>query len=147
MFSGSSLCYHPFAISPPLQPPPPGGEPSLGPKSIGNTKRQRDFLQDAKGAEADLHCDTMVQFCGAIPPPLFGGNRPDKRGEIESGAILLLIPSVMRASRSLFQLNKALLLQLSVCVQCVWLFFLQVGMMVGMHSVLIWPLDFFCPVR
>ena len=27
----------------------------------------------AKGAEADLHCDTMVQFCGAIPPPPRGG--------------------------------------------------------------------------
>ena len=54
-------------------PSPPGGGPSLSPKSIENTRcqrRQRKFLQ---GAEADLHCDTMVQFCGATPPPPRGG--------------------------------------------------------------------------
>ena len=58
----------PFEIA-----PPPPHEPSLGPKGIGNTRcrrRQRKFLQ---GADADLHCDTMVQFWGAIPPPS-GGN-------------------------------------------------------------------------
>ena len=80
---------------PPLgNPPPPGGHPSHGPKSIENIRRQRKFLP---GAEADLHCDTMVQICGAppppppgggnrhimtAPPPPLGGNRPDKRGEI-----------------------------------------------------------------
>ena len=46
-------------------PPPPGGERSLGPESIGNIRRRRKFLQ---GAEADLHCDAMVQIRGAIPP-------------------------------------------------------------------------------
>ena len=68
---------------PPLDPPPPlairppplggdGGEWSLGPERILNTRRrrrQRKFLQGAKGAEAELHCDTVVQFCGATPPP------------------------------------------------------------------------------
>ena len=47
-------------------PPPPGGERSLGPKSIENTRCQRKFLQ---GAEADLHCDTMVLWCNTPPPP------------------------------------------------------------------------------
>ena len=54
-------------------PPSPlegGGEPSVGQKNIGNTGRRRKLLQ---GAEADLHCDTVVQFCGAPPPPLRGG--------------------------------------------------------------------------
>ena len=64
---------------PPLQSPPPGGEPSLGPKSIENTRNtrhqrcQRKFVQ---GAEADLHCGTMVQFCVAIPPPHPQGGEP-----------------------------------------------------------------------
>ena len=35
------------------------------------TRRQRKFLQ---GAKADLHCDTMVQICGATPPPPMGGS-------------------------------------------------------------------------
>ena len=61
------------------------------------------FYKAPKGAEADLRCDTMVQICGAIPPPPPGGepslhdfmtlpppppwvgNRPDKRGEIARG--------------------------------------------------------------
>ena len=52
---------------PPLKPPPlQGGNHHFGPESIGNTRRQRKFLQ---GTEADLHCDTMVQICGAAPPP------------------------------------------------------------------------------
>ena len=60
------------ATPPPTAIPPPSrGEGSLGPKSIGNNtkrqRRQRKFLQGAAGAEADLHCDTIVQFCGAIP--------------------------------------------------------------------------------
>ena len=64
---------------PPLQSSPPwGGERSLGPESIGNTRRQRKFLQ---GAEADLHCDDS--WCN--PPPPWGGKRPDKRGEIARG--------------------------------------------------------------
>ena len=51
--------------SPPLQSPPtPGGERSLGPKSIENTRRQRHQRQFLQGAEADLHFDTMP------PPPL-----------------------------------------------------------------------------
>ena len=68
----------PFEISPPpLQSPPPpqGGNHHLGPESIENTRRQRKFLQGAEGTEADLHCDTMVQICGAPPPPHQGGNR------------------------------------------------------------------------
>ena len=58
----------PLVISPhPLQSPPPPwwGNSHLGPKSTENARRQRKFLQ---GAETDLRCDTMVQFCGAIPP-------------------------------------------------------------------------------
>ena len=88
------------AAPPPLcnSPPAPGGEPSLGPKSIENTRRQRRQRKFLQGAEADLHCDTMVQICGATPPPPRGepslhdcppppprGNRPDKRGEIARG--------------------------------------------------------------
>ena len=52
-----------------VTPPPPRGEQSLGPESIENTRRQRHQRKFLQGAEADLHCDPMVQFCGAIPPP------------------------------------------------------------------------------
>ena len=79
---------------PPLNPPPPlpGGKCHLGPKSTGNTghqERQRNFLQGAEGAKADLHCDPKVRFCGAgCPPPAPKGGEPslcdrpppDKRG-------------------------------------------------------------------
>ena len=34
-----------------------------------NTRRQRRQRKFFQGAEADLHCDTMVHFRGAIPPP------------------------------------------------------------------------------
>ena len=74
---------------PPLAiPPPPGGEPSLGPKSTENTRRQRrqrKCLQGATGAEADLHCDTMVQFCGAPPPPPQRGGTGLTKGDIARG--------------------------------------------------------------
>ena len=67
-----------------LVPPPPlRGDRHLGPESIGNTRRprrQRGFLQ---GAEADLHCDTMVQICGAEQSLC---DRPDKRGDISRWA-------------------------------------------------------------
>ena len=55
----------PVCTPPPplLQSPPHGGERSLGPESIGITRRQRNFLQGAKGAEADVHCDTMGMPC------------------------------------------------------------------------------------
>ena len=66
-------------------PPPPWGEGSLGPESIENTRRRRNFLQGAGRAEADLHCDTIVQFCGAIPPPPVAGNRHDIGGGITRG--------------------------------------------------------------
>ena len=62
------------ATNPPTPPPlkstpPPGGEPSPWPRK--HTKYQPPkFLQ---GAEADLHCDTMVQICGAVSPPPRGG--------------------------------------------------------------------------
>ena len=91
----------PQGTPPPLKSlPPPGGgwNRHLGPESIGNTRRQRRQRKFLQGAKADLHCDTMVQFCGAgpglvptppggepslcnRPPPRGGGNRPDKRGE------------------------------------------------------------------
>ena len=54
-----------------VTPPRGGGGRHLGPESIGSTRRrrpQRKLLQGAEGAEADLHCDTMVQICGAVPP-------------------------------------------------------------------------------
>ena len=86
----------PFAISPPFAIPPQ--ERSLGPESIGNTRRQRRQRKFLQSAKADLHCDTMVQICGAVPPPpqggnrhfmtvppRLGGNRPHKRGEIAMG--------------------------------------------------------------
>ena len=70
-------------------PPPPGGELSLGPKSIENTRRRRrqgKFLQGAEGPEADLHFYTIVQICGAIPPPPRGGGPSlhdcSRRGEL-----------------------------------------------------------------
>ena len=73
MALGPSACLGGFRC---ISPPPLGGERSLGPNSIENTsrcqRRQRKFLQ---GAEGDSHCDTMVQFCGATPPPLQWGNR------------------------------------------------------------------------
>ena len=91
----------PLVIPPPLQfPRPLWGERSLGPKSIENARRQRHqrkFLQGADGAEVDLHCDTMVQFCGATPPPprdphvtppgtcLIGGGRGGGGGPGEGG--------------------------------------------------------------
>ena len=65
-----------------LPPPQGGGERSLGPKSIENTRRrrrQRKILQGAERAEADLHCDTTVQFCGAIPPHPRVGGEPSLR--------------------------------------------------------------------
>ena len=69
---------------PPLAIPPPERERSLGPKSIENTRCQRKFLQGAERTEADLHCDTMVQFGGATPPPPRGESslrdRPPPRG-------------------------------------------------------------------
>ena len=59
---------------PPLQSPPlAGGGLSFGPKSLENTGHQRRQRKILQGAEADLHSDTMVQFCGAIPPPPVGG--------------------------------------------------------------------------
>ena len=78
-------------------PPPQGGNHHLGPESIGNTRRQRRQREFLQGAKADLHCDTMVQICGAVappgggtvtlcpPPPPQGGDQRDKRGEISRG--------------------------------------------------------------
>ena len=68
--AAAGFVYEELIRTPPplLKSPPPC---HLGPESIGNTRRQRHqrkILQGAKGAEADLHCDTMVQICGAVPP-------------------------------------------------------------------------------
>ena len=64
----------PCNLPAPCNPPPPGGgERSLGPKSTESTRCQRRHRNVLQGAEADLHCDTMVQFCGAIPPSPRGG--------------------------------------------------------------------------
>ena len=62
----------PFGKPPP---PPKGGNRHLGPESIGNTRRRRRQRKFLQGAEADLHCDTMVQICGAVPPPPQGEDR------------------------------------------------------------------------
>ena len=64
---------HPAQPTDQLKPPvipPPGGERPLGPKSIEIIKRQR---RQRKILQADLHCDTVLQFCGALPSPLPGG--------------------------------------------------------------------------
>ena len=73
-------------LTPPCNPPPPGGERSRGPKSIENIyfrhrRRQRKFLQ---GAEADLNCATMVQFC-VTPPPPRGGTVTTLVGRLQGG--------------------------------------------------------------
>ena len=89
----------PLKSHPPLETPPPpkGGNRHLGPESIGNTRRQRRRRKFLQGAEADLHCDTMVQICGAppppqggnrhfvIPPPPRGGTGPTKGGRFQGG--------------------------------------------------------------
>ena len=65
-----------------LLPPPPPQSPPLcnsAPPWGGTVTWPRKhrpkapFLQGSKGAEADLHCDTMVQICHATPPPWGGG--------------------------------------------------------------------------
>ena len=38
-------------------------------KSIEHTRCRRHQRKILQGTEADLHYDTMVQFCGAPPPP------------------------------------------------------------------------------
>ena len=54
------------STSPPLgNPPPPRGGTVNWPKKHRKYQAPKKILQ---GAEADLHCDTVVQICGAIPP-------------------------------------------------------------------------------
>ena len=57
---------------------------------MGNTRRRRRQRKFLQGDNADLHCDTMVQICGAVPPhfvtatppppPPRGGTGPTKGG-------------------------------------------------------------------
>ena len=77
-------------LSPVAIPPPPralGGKGLLAQiiESTKRQRRQRKSLQGTEGAESDLHCDTMVQFCGVIPPPPGGEtslrDRPPPVGE------------------------------------------------------------------
>ena len=63
----------PLKSPPPCNSPPLGGEPSPGPKSIENLRRRRHRRKFLQGTKADLHCDTLVPFCGATPPPPMGG--------------------------------------------------------------------------
>ena len=64
----------PLQSPPPCKSPPPGGWGGNGHLEITRRRRrQRKFFQGAERAEVDLHCDTMVQFCGATPPPPTGG--------------------------------------------------------------------------
>ena len=62
----------------------------LGGRTVRCAHAVRKVVQGTEGTKADLHCDTMVQICGAVLPR---GNRhfvtappppppPDKRGEI-----------------------------------------------------------------
>ena len=70
LLSPSARIYYPPAIT-------PSRERSLGPESIGKTRRQRNFLQ------ADLHCVILwYRFVVQSPPPPWGGGRPDKRGGV-----------------------------------------------------------------
>ena len=63
MYCAYRVPYTPLVISPPSNPPPPfPGNGHLAQKA-----------QKLLGAEADLPSGTMVQFCGAIPPPLSQG--------------------------------------------------------------------------
>ena len=73
-----------------LAPPPPWRGTVTWPKSIENTRRQRRQREFLQGAEADLHCDTTVQFCGVIPVPPQGGDGHDIGGEITRGGGYLL---------------------------------------------------------
>jgi hypothetical protein len=72
---GYEGCHCPSSMVPSLpplkSPRPQGGNRHLGPESIGNTRRRRRQSKFLQGAEADLHCDTMVHICGEPPlPPL-----------------------------------------------------------------------------
>ena len=73
---------------PPCNPPPPlGGNRHLAQKAqkiLGTEGAKENFLQGAKGTKPDLHCDTTVQFCGAIPPP-GGGTGLTKGGRLQGG--------------------------------------------------------------
>ena len=53
----------PLLIPSPLNPPPP-----LGGGTVTLAQKASEIL-GTEGAKADLHCDTMVQICGAPPPP------------------------------------------------------------------------------
>ena len=67
----AKLPYTPVVTPPPpllAIPHPLGGGTVIWPKSIENTRRRR-----RQRKMADSHCDTMVQFCGATPPPPRGG--------------------------------------------------------------------------
>ena len=59
----------------PRTPPPPAlviTPPPLGGGSVPWPRKHRKYYAPKaclQGAEADVHCDTVVQFCGATPPP------------------------------------------------------------------------------
>ena len=62
----------------PLQSPPPprGGGGVTWPKKHRKYEARNAPKKFLQGAEADLHCDIMVQFCGATPPPPLRGGGP-----------------------------------------------------------------------
>ena len=82
----TSLC--PLTVSPVSLSRLPAGITFLRGGTVTWPKKHRKYSAPKKflqGAEADSHCDAMVQFCGAIPPPPVGGNRHDIGGGITRG--------------------------------------------------------------
>ena len=65
-------CQFGCAFPPPPRNPPPMGATVTWPETHRKYLASKAAKKILQGAEADLHCDTIVQICGAIPPPLGG---------------------------------------------------------------------------
>ena len=128
-----------------ISPPWGGGNHHLGPASIGNTRRRRCQRKLLQGAEPDLHCHTMVQICGAVPPrppslrggdchfvtvpppprrPHRGGTGPTKGGRSQGGGVRVGTASCRGGEIDVINLHAC-------CFQCLTLFSPIFGPLMG----------------